>query len=701
MFYCSAKSYLEIDSKLLFQIMFLKRTEANLPHNQRNIIITRKVFDENTQIRPLLIIVNKPLKVEANVKKKLDYCFQIQRGYLNKKQLKFINQSSVKTQSQYIHLFVYDLEKNYLYFNMYIEILIILLSIFSLLANYCKSLQQKYKMFCCSVSKEKKKIPPPVQSPKQQIPVRQNDSIQQSTQVTYQVDSNEQQISNSEMQKIVEQLKELSKMGKHELRIQKEERLIGDLINDQSMKEEYYLEQKWAIQYTQFLKSKGQKLRAIDNNTLLKVPANGKVIISGPQMLKPNIKKEHDYCLLNQKSWQFVQLMYGGGPEMVLGILDESTQGKTRRVSDAIQKSTYTSEIKEQKEIRVTPQKQQPQSQIVQQPVEIQQKTNFELPLVGLRNPDIYCYINAALQCLLSFPQLNETLSRVQTRTKFLSAYKNLLLQVSQSSQRQINVIVPRDIWACAMNKFNQSQQQDSHEFLLFFLSQMQEEFVGKYRSTKEFKNAKDAWDHYTKTNNDIIVETFAGQLTSKSLCKACKKVSEGYDPIWDLSLPLAKSWLNSEFDLIECLRAYFKEEIIDDKWKCDLCNVYNTSVKRQLQITQTPKILIIQLKRFSNYPRREKILSNAKYPANLDIKEQRISFKFLLQSFCTSDQTSTRYKLKAIISHQGQINGGHYYTTAERGGIWYTFNDSKVERMQSGSSTSEKQAYILFYEKI
>lgn len=68
----------------------------------------------------------------------------------------------------------------------------------------------------------------------------------------------------------------------------------------------------------------------------------------------------------------------------------------------------------------------------------------------------------------------------------------------------------------------------------------MQEEFVGKVKYQKEsFASAQDAWDVYKARNPDIINDLFAGQITNKSYCLKCNGVSEGYDPIWDLNLPL------------------------------------------------------------------------------------------------------------------------------------------------------------------
>lgn len=48
-----------------------------------------------------------------------------------------------------------------------------------------------------------------------------------------------------------------------------------------------------------------------------------------------------------------------------------------------------------------------------------------------------------------------------------------------------------------------------------------------------------------------------------------------------------------------------------------------------------------------------------------------------------------------------GQINGGHYYAYAKRNGHWYLFDDDSVSNLRDGTHLQEKQAYVLFYEKV
>lgn len=78
---------------------------------------------------------------------------------------------------------------------------------------------------------------------------------------------------------------------------------------------------------------------------------------------------------------------------------------------------------------------------------------------------------------------------------------------------------------------------------------------------------------------------------------------------------------MSNETSLNDCLKLYFKEEDIDDNWKCDLCKKQSKPVKRSLKMSYSPNILLIHMKRFSVFPRKEKIKSDLSYPEELNIK--------------------------------------------------------------------------------
>jgi ubiquitin C-terminal hydrolase len=70
----------------------------------------------------------------------------------------------------------------------------------------------------------------------------------------------------------------------------------------------------------------------------------------------------------------------------------------------------------------------------------------------------------------------------------------------------------------------------------------------------------------------------------------------------------------------MECIESYFKEEVIDDVWKCESCKRTSKPVKRSLRLSYTPNILVLHMKRFSVFPRKEKIKCDLTYPDKLEM---------------------------------------------------------------------------------
>ncbi|CAD8136451.1 unnamed protein product [Paramecium octaurelia] len=522
-----------------------------------------------------------------------------------------------------------------------------------------------------------------------------------------------------EMLRQMQQIKDLREQGQFDKSVQYEQSYITQLINRENIQQQYALEFTWAVNYTNHLKGKAG-IGQINNSKLV-----------GPnQQLRIGLKQDVDYVALNEQAWVFVQQMYGGGPEVKImpppkpesQAQPNNTQYKPPRPSQSsinntqskppIQQSTMRQTQTNSRFIQQNPMAQtisimatpksvdrqisqivqpQPRNDSVQNSRKVHQEQKItytsqgQLPIIGLANPRYYCYLNSALQVLLSIDSLTEGILAIQPKygQKFLTAYQELLRSVKKTGS--YSSIAAKSVWDACSGKFQFNQQQDSHEFLLFFLGKIQEELVGKYKNKQEFNSAEQAWSDYTSKNQDIIDLIFAGQSTSQSYCKSCNQVCEGYDPIWDLSLPINKSYTG--IDLMDCLKSYYREEVINDTWKCDKCKKSNKSVKRRMFISQTPKYLIIQFKRFTTFPTSQKINDSISYPEKLDIQE-----------FC-SKGLQTQYKLKALITHMGQINGGHYKAYAERYDNWYLFDDENVSKI-NGKQLSDRSAYVLLYEK-
>ena len=121
----------------------------------------------------------------------------------------------------------------------------------------------------------------------------------------------------------------------------------------------------------------------------------------------------------------------------------------------------------------------------------------------------------------------------------------------------------------------------------------------------------------------------------------------------------------------------------LDDEERpfCNKCMALTISFK-QLSITKLPRFLVIQLKRFSYYPKPRKISTHVKFD---DIWRLEL-------------ETIRTYYLYGIICHSGGIHGGHYIAYCKYRNSWRCFDDTTTS-VVSWERVMEQEAYILFYE--
>ncbi|XP_030372424.1 ubiquitin carboxyl-terminal hydrolase 32 isoform X2 [Scaptodrosophila lebanonensis] len=64
-------------------------------------------------------------------------------------------------------------------------------------------------------------------------------------------------------------------------------------------------------------------------------------------------------------------------------------------------------------------------------------------------------------------------------------------------------------------------------------------------------------------------------------------------------------------------------------------------------------------------------------------------------------DEFDPKYKLYAVVSHSGMLNGGHYISYASNAtGSWYCYNDSSCREISQQPVIDPSAAYLLFYER-
>ncbi|XP_017843639.1 ubiquitin carboxyl-terminal hydrolase 32 isoform X1 [Drosophila busckii] len=65
------------------------------------------------------------------------------------------------------------------------------------------------------------------------------------------------------------------------------------------------------------------------------------------------------------------------------------------------------------------------------------------------------------------------------------------------------------------------------------------------------------------------------------------------------------------------------------------------------------------------------------------------------------TDEFDPKYKLYAVVSHSGMLNGGHYISYASNTtGSWYCYNDSSCREISQKPNIDPSAAYLLFYER-
>ncbi|XP_072282021.1 ubiquitin carboxyl-terminal hydrolase 2 isoform X1 [Pyxicephalus adspersus] len=331
--------------------------------------------------------------------------------------------------------------------------------------------------------------------------------------------------------------------------------------------------------------------------------------------------------------------------------------------------------------------------------------------LVGLRNLGNTCFMNSILQCLSNTKDLRDyclhntykrDLNSKNCNTAIMEEFARLLQAMWTGSVNE--VVSPMEFKSQIQRyapRFMGYNQQDAQEFLRFLLDGLHNEVnrvtVKPKPNTQDLDHLADAekgrqmWKRYLEREDSRIVELFVGQLKSSLTCSECGYCSTVFDPFWDLSLPIAKKSV-SEVSLMECIRLFTKEDVLDgdEKPTCCRCKVRRKCIKK-FTIQKFPKILVLHLKRFSEGRIRSgKLSTYVNFPLrDLDLRE-----------FSAEHSTQATYNLCAVSNHSGTTMGGHYtaYCKNPNNGEWYTFNDSRVTAMSS-SQVRSSDAYVLFYE--
>ena len=194
--------------------------------------------------------------------------------------------------------------------------------------------------------------------------------------------------------------------------------------------------------------------------------------------------------------------------------------------------------------------------------------------------------------------------------------------------------------------------------------------------------------EHFRKQFKPLA-EIFEGDLRSTLTCQRCFTSYIKSEPFG--LLPLAFPEDKNEHDVLhthdiyDLLDDFVTPEIISG-YNCDRCSIQSPTEKT-LDILSTPKVLLLQLKRFQGL---QKIEDFVRFPSKL-----RLNFASV------GNGEQQLYRLTGVVCHIGMsIANGHYiaYVLAEE--KWLKADDTTIREVRY-ETVKREEVYLLFYVRV
>lgn len=292
---------------------------------------------------------------------------------------------------------------------------------------------------------------------------------------------------------------------------------------------------------------------------------------------------------------------------------------------------------------------------------------------VGLKNLACTCYINSLLQQLYMMPDLRKQILDLQADElekvdcdKVIIHLQRIFANLGHSHEEYF---VPKDF--C-----NDFKDADKHPINIFNQQDVDEFFnLLTEKIENELKILK---------ANQIIKENL--EITLKyeytSLEPNMPSTSESLEP--HLCLPLS---IKDKKNIQEAIDFFVKEEVLDGENKY-LCSKYNTLIRasKKCYFEKLPNTMILNLKRFEFNKitgQKKKLNDYCEFPLSLNFYKWT---KEAAQQIQPENIQEYDYELVGVLIHQGNVDGGHYFSfikERERDSPnydkWFEFNDIRV----------------------
>ena len=339
----------------------------------------------------------------------------------------------------------------------------------------------------------------------------------------------------------------------------------------------------------------------------------------------------------------------------------------------------------------------------------------------------VTCYMNSILAIIQQTPIFADYILNSKFKDILLKKYSqhelhksilfnlyNILYLSHTHDGVTINPILFRQSLIHANDMWGVRQHQDSQELMTFIFNKIEEEisqkviFIpGRISNTSNTSNtstsnniikimAQNMWEVFIKKEYSIIKNLFGGMTHINVTCNCCATPSHNFDIFQILQLSIHKK------TIYDCMDEFIKKEKMDKENKilCEFCGIKNQSTKQTL-LWKTPKILIIQLKRFitDDYGQiSDKLTDMIEYP----IKDLDIT-KYI--DPLSPDINKSKYNLYAVNCHRSlkmSINFGHYTSMVINrfDNKWYLADDSDDLEEVDMEDIVDNDAYMLFYHR-
>ena len=279
----------------------------------------------------------------------------------------------------------------------------------------------------------------------------------------------------------------------------------------------------------------------------------------------------------------------------------------------------------------------------------------------GFNNLGNTCYLNAGLQMLIQNKDLCNVIISLSDKNPVLKKLSEFINSYYDGTDGAISPGYVKELVSKRNSTFMGFQQQDSSEFIVFFLDLLNTE-VNKIIP-----------------NKNIVDKLFEINEKTTTKCKvlSCLTTSDCIEKSTILMLNIN----NDSETLDDCLK-FSKQRIKlegDDKYFCEKCQKKRIASQRK-EISIWPKNLIVWLRRYEQRGNR------------LSKHSQEIKVPIVWKN---------NYQLKGVVFHSGNLFGGHYVYAGCVNNKWYLFDDSSVSPLEHNAlARIVNNGYVYYYTK-